>query len=311
LKVAAGYERLPLAGPEQSFVMIIRVISGLIAAALWIVACFAGLLPFTAGLTAVVVIALWELLAAYGNVEKGSDGSSGVRIACNSAIAYCGALFPVCAYLVVTQRPASADPLDIAAALLVGVYALTVSRAGRTGRALGAARGAYGVLGLAYVGPLFGCLVLLRGLPGEIVVSPFGHAARGAWLALYVPACAWMTDTCAYLVGRSIGKHKLAPTLSPNKTIEGSIGGFTAAVVTGAAVGCWIGLPLLHGLAVGAIAGLVGQVGDLFKSSLKRELGIKDFGSAMPGHGGALDRFDSVLFVVPIVYLYLRVAAGY
>jgi phosphatidate cytidylyltransferase len=291
--------------------MIIRTVSGLIAAAMWIAACFAGLLPFTVGLTVVVAIAIWELLAAYGKAGDGANAPAAEARAANAAIAWCGALVPACAYLIATRLPAAADICDNVLALLVAGYALVVSRAARTGVALGGARRAYGLLGLLYVGALFGSLVLLRGLPGRVVVAPFGAADRGAWLTVWVPACAWMTDTCAYLVGRAAGRHKLAPTLSPNKTIEGSLGGFAGAALTGACVGLWIGVPVVHGLAVGAIAGLVGQVGDLFKSSLKRELHIKDFGSAMPGHGGALDRFDSVLFVVPIVYLYLRVVVRF
>ena len=127
---------------------------------------------------------------------------------------------------------------------------------------------------------------------------------------LFVAVCVWMTDTGAYLVGRKWGKHKLAPALSPNKTVEGSLGGLALALLTGALFGLWIHLPLRDGLAVGLIAGVMGQVGDLFESALKREIGIKDFGGIMPGHGGALDRFDSLLFVTPLAFCYLHFLAG-
>jgi phosphatidate cytidylyltransferase len=81
-------------------------------------------------------------------------------------------------------------------------------------------------------------------------------------------------------------------------------------MAVGAAFGIWIQLPWQHSLVVGLLAGLVGQIGDLFESALKREIGIKDFGQIMPGHGGLLDRVDSLLFVIPLAYLYLHLAAG-
>ena len=127
---------------------------------------------------------------------------------------------------------------------------------------------------------------------------------------LFVAVCVWSVDTFAYFFGRWFGKNKLAPQLSPGKTIEGSIGGLIGAILVGGAFGHWIHLPLMHGLAVGALAGVMGQVGDLFESALKREMGIKDFGRVLPGHGGALDRFDSLLFVAPLAYLYLHFVAG-
>ena len=123
---------------------------------------------------------------------------------------------------------------------------------------------------------------------------------------LFVAVCVWATDTFAYFVGRGCGKHKLSPILSPAKTVEGAIGGLLGAVGVGIIFGLWIHLPIFRAVGVGLIAGIVGQIGDLFESALKRELGIKDFGSVMPGHGGALDRFDSLLFVAPFAYLFLN-----
>ncbi len=93
--------------------------------------------------------------------------------------------------------------------------------------------------------------------------------------------------------------------------MEGSLGGLIFALITGALFGAWIHLPLVHGLVIGGMAGIMGQWGDLFESALKREIGIKDFGNIMPGHGGALDRFDSLLFVTPLAFCYLHFLAGY
>ena len=136
------------------------------------------------------------------------------------------------------------------------------------------------------------------------------------YLAGAMIACA-ITDVAAYLVGRSIGKHKLCPSISPNKTVEGSIGGLLFTVFT---------LPLL-GLALeqagvlqvdypklvvySVMASIVGQFGDLSMSAVKRVCGIKDFGNIFPGHGGMLDRFDSQLLVVPFTLLYCGLTGGF
>ena len=127
---------------------------------------------------------------------------------------------------------------------------------------------------------------------------------------LCIAVCVWSTDTFAYFAGKAIGKHKLAPKLSPGKTIEGFVGGFIGAMAAGALFAHWIGLTWTNGIVIGAISGLIGPLGDLFESGLKRELGLKDFGTIMPGHGGVLDRFDSLMFVAPVAYLYLALTGA-
>ncbi|MCD1146982.1 phosphatidate cytidylyltransferase [Peptoniphilus sp. KCTC 25270] len=115
---------------------------------------------------------------------------------------------------------------------------------------------------------------------------------------------AFATDIFAYLTGMSIGKHKLIPKVSPNKTIEGAIGGIVGAIVCGGIYFyfsdiklTWIYIVFL------AASSISGQLGDLFASKIKRETGIKDYGKALPGHGGFMDRFDSILLIIPMVYL--------
>ena len=121
----------------------------------------------------------------------------------------------------------------------------------------------------------------------------------------------WITDSCAYFAGYFFGKHKLAPEISPKKTIEGSIGGIVgvSAVMTAyAAIASNImglGVNLISASLIGVICGLLSQCGDLCASIIKRENNIKDFGNIMPGHGGVMDRFDSLLFVAPVVYYIL------
>lgn len=219
-------------------------------------------------------------------------------------------VWPVVAYLLSSRSLPSLAPYTLWLGAVVLVFALMVLRALRTGRALGKLQAVYGLVALLYIGGLLQTFVLLRAVPGDITVAGIGHGEHGAWLMLFVAVCVWATDTFAYFVGRFLGRHKLAPQLSPGKTIEGSIGGLLGAILVGAGFGYWIHLPPLHGIAVGALAGVMGQVGDLFESALKRELGIKDFGRVLPGHGGALDRFDSLLFVAPLAYLYLHFIAG-
>jgi phosphatidate cytidylyltransferase len=129
----------------------------------------------------------------------------------------------------------------------------------------------------------------------------FPHAP---WMspALLLFCCLWAGDTAAFVVGRSLGRHKLAPTISPNKTWEGAGANFAASCLVGAfAGGALAALMTWQGLMVGAIIGVLGQAGDIYESSWKRKIGLKDSGALLPGHGGLLDRFDSLLFAAPAV----------
>jgi len=158
-------------------------------------------------------------------------------------------------------------------------------------------------VGWAYVPFLFGYLLQLRGLEA---LRPLPHwlPAGAGWVFLVI-ACCWVMDTAAYLVGRAIGRHKLAPKISPGKTVEGAIAGLVAAMAWTAGLGITLGLTVGQGLALGAVLGVGGQVGDLFESLLKRRAGVKDSGTLLPGHGGVLDRFDSLLFCAPLGYAVL------
>jgi len=120
----------------------------------------------------------------------------------------------------------------------------------------------------------------------------------------------WSTDTFAYFVGRAFGKNKLCPSISPNKTVEGSLGGLIGSILVSIIFGFILNnfvnldVPLYHFGIMGLLGGILSQLGDLCASSIKRFCGIKDFGNLLPGHGGLLDRFDSLLFTMPAIYIY-------
>jgi len=123
------------------------------------------------------------------------------------------------------------------------------------------------------------------------------------WLVVIT---AFGTDIMAYFTGFALGKHKLCPKISPKKTIEGSIGGILGSVILSGVFGYFfVSEILLHCMIIGVLGGVVSQFGDLTASIFKRKMGIKDYGNLIPGHGGILDRFDSVLFTGPMVYYYI------
>jgi phosphatidate cytidylyltransferase len=128
----------------------------------------------------------------------------------------------------------------------------------------------------------------------------------GAGWVLLALSIAWVADTGGYFVGRRWGSAKLYPAVSPNKTWAGLYGALTGSTLAGAVASLTYlrELPWLHGLLLGLLGGLIGQLGDLVESLLKRSVGAKDSGSMIPGHGGILDRIDALLFVAPTTYLY-------
>ena len=153
------------------------------------------------------------------------------------------------------------------------------------------------IMGIAYVPLLFSFIILTRN---------FENGSYYIWL-IFIGA--WATDTFAYLFGRAIGKKKFL-AISPNKTIEGAIGGIAGCVVLLLLYGTYlnymsINIRIYHFLILGLLCGAISQLGDLAASLVKRYTGIKDYGHVMPGHGGVLDRFDSILFTAPVVYFYI------
>jgi len=141
------------------------------------------------------------------------------------------------------------------------------------------------------------------------LVDQTGECSNMVWLIVIT---AFGTDIMAYFSGYLFGKHKLCPKISPKKTIEGSIGGTLGSIIFSGVFGYFV-MPemLVHCLVIGLLGGIVSQFGDLTASIFKRKMGIKDYGNLIPGHGGILDRFDSVLFTGPMVYYYIVLIMGY
>ncbi len=152
------------------------------------------------------------------------------------------------------------------------------------------------LLGVCYVNWLLGYAIWLRNLP------------RGAAWIVFLLAVTWLGETAAYVVGSRIGRHKLAPTISPAKTVEGAVAQFVVSVaVAGLCFRLLFpGRPVGVGLAAGVLLGVLGQFGDLAESVLKRSAHTKDTGGLIPGHGGLLDRLDSLLFNTPALFYYAR-----
>jgi len=160
----------------------------------------------------------------------------------------------------------------------------------------------YIVWGSLYLGLLYPFVYLIRGEAGWMEPAP------GRWWLFLLLGALWLGDTAAMFMGKSFGRHKLAPTVSPNKTIEGFIGGFIGVIVVAMIFRIfWLqDVAAYHFIIISLLIGLFGQLGDLVESLWKRYLGIKDSSAIIPGHGGVLDRFDSLLFSAPVVFLYIK-----
>ncbi len=157
-------------------------------------------------------------------------------------------------------------------------------------------------IGIFYVGLFSASIIDLR----ELFNSVESQYHYGGLLIIALFAAIWICDSAAYFLGTAFGKHKLFPRVSPNKSWEGAAAGFASAIATMIAAKL-IGLNFLSwqdAIVIGIIVGFIGQVGDLVESLIKRDANVKDSSSIIPGHGGIFDRFDSLLFTAPAVYLY-------
>lgn len=162
--------------------------------------------------------------------------------------------------------------------------------------------------GALYVAWLLSHFILLRTLasplqPNVFTLLGLRLESGAAWIYLIL-AITWVQDSAAYFVGKRFGRHKLAPVLSPKKTWEGAVGGTIGSIAAAIGFAPLFGLPVspMQAALLGAVGALVGPLGDLAESMIKRQVGLKDAGNLIPGHGGILDRADSLLFTGPVLY---------
>lgn len=167
---------------------------------------------------------------------------------------------------------------------------------------------AYMLYGLLYVGGGFLAMLAIReGTIGSYLVSHFDTVMLepSRFLMFLLIFSTWASDTFAFVFGKWLGKNKLCPEISPGKTQEGALGGFVGTVMVALIFAAVFKFSLLHALAIGIIIAVTAPLGDLTESILKRVCQVKDSGNIIPGHGGVLDRFDSLLFAAPAVYVYV------
>ena len=251
---------------------------------------------------AMLVLVLSVMLLAYSEYLSMMLPRKGPLVL--SWIARISGIFLILDFYLSAQGAASGiSPGDLLALLFLAILMISISRRSRQeSEQLPDIPALLPVLaGLVYIPYLLGYVVLLRSLPG------------GGRLVLFILGFTWAVDIFAYAVGKTMGKVKLAPALSPSKTKEGAVGGLAGGVV-------WTLLfhqMLLPGVALGDLLAIsvlmsgTGQVGDLCESAFKRYAGVKDSGHLIPGHGGFLDKIDSLLFNAPVFYLFLVYWEGF
>jgi phosphatidate cytidylyltransferase len=228
-----------------------------------------------------ILVAIWGLLAVY-ELYKMVAGKV-------PPLTYFGLIWTLL-FIISPHCPhALTIPLLMSSAVVLPLIWLLV-RPQKEGAFLG---WAWTIAGILYVGWLLSHLVALRGLD---------DGRNWVFLALFAT---FGSDTAAYFTGRALGRHKLAPSISPGKTWEGAIAGILGAIIVSLLFTMLLPLGYGQAIVLGLLVSLFGQLGDLVESLLKRNMGVKDSGSLLPGHGGALDRMDSVIFAGVVVYYYV------
>lgn len=279
----------------------LRWMSAIVALPVIIAIIWWGVWPVAAAVAVVLVLCLRELIAAF------VSGGYHVR----QSVVYTTGLLLLAAALPTPLRSSEAILAVISLSLVGGLIA-ELRFANRPGAL---AEWALGLAGAYYVAGLLLHLVLLRELVTPLLpgwARDVGMAPGAAWV-LFVLATTWLQDTGAYFAGRSFGRTKLAPTLSPQKTWEGAVGGMIGAVAGALVAWAVCGLPIgvVETVLLGVVAGVVGPLGDLAESMIKRQAKIKDASDLIPGHGGLLDRLDSVMFTAPVLYYLIVVAVRF
>lgn len=276
-----------------------RVLFSVVAAplAIWIV--IAGGAPLAALLAIVAALGAWEYFRIARATGLTPLGDAGI------ALAGIVPLLVHARYLGYFEVP-----IALVALAVLAILAATIWARGVAGKPLGAA--ASTIIGIVYTGGMLSFGYAIRYHPYAFGDARFGRFAipSGALLLILPMLSTWVSDIGAYFVGRSIGGPKLIPAVSPGKTIAGAVGGLVCTVIFAWVYAHFVLRPAAQlafrpggGLLFGAVISAAAQIGDLFESLIKREANVKDSSHIIPGHGGILDRFDSLLFVLPVAYV--------
>lgn len=266
-----------------------RLISSIVLVVLALVVILTGGYLLAAVLLFLSLTAYRELMKACGLTEKGKP--SGLEI-----IGYIGI---VAYYLVMVFTKQEEEMLLLVLIMILiafmFLYVLTFPK-------FHADQIMSSFFNVVYAPVMLSCIYLVRTLP---------YGNYSVWM-IFISS--WICDTCAYAVGIVIGKHKMVPKLSPKKSIEGAIGGVLGAAIVGGLYGYFVVEPVITEqnvtwvfVLISAAGAVISQIGDLAASAIKRNHDIKDYGKLIPGHGGVMDRFDSVIFTAPMIYLLLEV----
>ena len=288
----------------------LRIIFSVVAAPLALLIVLVGGAPLAALLAVVSALGAWEFF----RIAR----ASGHRPLDDVGIALAG-LVPLAVYAqflgLFALRP------TIVAVVALAVLAATIWLRGVEGQPLGAA--ATTLLGVVYTAGMlsFGYAIryhdIVRGYDvvggRHVTLGPLAFGVPPGGVLLVFPlVVTWASDIGAYFVGRALGKRKLIPSVSPGKTVAGAVGGLAASMLVAWAFARGVLVPVANlgftpwgAIAFGGLVSVAAQIGDLFESLLKREARVKDSSHIIPGHGGILDRFDSLIFVLPLAYLLL------
>ncbi|NLW48486.1 MAG: phosphatidate cytidylyltransferase [Firmicutes bacterium] len=278
--------------------MIQRIISGILGAALFLAIINYGGLPFTLAIGLLTVLGILE----YGELIKKQNLRSQTQVQLFSSLS-------VLALIYVITNKYGLDSLEslrigeqtLALMLIISFILIFCGELFRGDPEQGLINGAANLFGTVYIGFMFAYILLLRFIPGN----------NGLVYVLFTVLVTWANDSAAFFIGINFGKHKLSPKISPKKSIEGSIGGLGGGLLGAAVLSWYFQKPIGLMLVLGCIVVVAGQFGDLVESVIKRNAGVKDSGNFLPGHGGVLDRFDSLLLSAPVVYYIVTYFGAY